>query len=115
MSRFEDIEFSDTDGNLVNYTDSVMGTWAFTYDSLNRLSGASTNQSGNTSPNYCWNYDTFGNRWQQESSSLAFQSGSGGPNACQPQTSASVSTLLNSFSSNNQITSTNALGVTATP
>jgi RHS repeat-associated protein len=107
----------DAASNLVNYTDStVMGTWSFTYDTLNRLSGASTNQTGNLTPYYCWNYDIYGNRWQQESSNLAFQSGSGGPSACSPQTSGTVSTQLTSFGgNNNQVTSTNARGVTAIP
>jgi YD repeat-containing protein len=106
----------DPDGNLVNYTDTVMGTWAFSYDTLNRLSGGATNQSGNPNPYHCWNYDIYGNRWQQEESNAAFQSGSGGPNSCQPQTSATVATQLTSFGgNNNQITSMNVRGVTRDP
>ena len=30
----------DRDGNVLSYTDSVMGTWSFGYDSLNRLTSA---------------------------------------------------------------------------
>jgi hypothetical protein len=40
-----------------SYTDSVMGSWGFSYDTLNRLAGAATNQTGNPNPNYCWQYD----------------------------------------------------------
>jgi hypothetical protein len=64
-------------------------------------------------PNLCWNYDAFGNRLQQYGASLAFQSGSGGPYACQPQSGGTVSTAQASFDGNNRMTSTNAHGVTA--
>jgi RHS repeat-associated protein len=55
-------------GNVQNYTDSVMGTWSFSYDTLNRLlSGQQTSTPTDPhappvpSPNYCWVYDAFGN------------------------------------------------------
>jgi RHS repeat-associated protein len=53
-------------GNLTNYTDTIMGTWGFTYDTLNRLI-AGTPSSGDFSGgnNYCWSYDAFGNRTAQ--------------------------------------------------
>ena len=31
-------------GNLLSYTDSVMGPWSFNYDSLNRLTGGAARQ-----------------------------------------------------------------------
>jgi RHS repeat-associated protein len=109
-------------GNVTGYTDSVMGMWSFSsgYDSLNRLSlGTQTPAPVNgvtQSPQYfCWNYDNFGNRQQQEISSEAFQSGSGGANACNAQSGVSLTTDLASYYGNNQISSTNARGVTASP
>jgi RHS repeat-associated protein len=105
----------DAAGNVVGFTDTAMGNWGFSYDSLNRLAGGATSQAGNTKPNYCWSYDPFGNRAQQEASSLTFVAGSGGLNTCTPQSSASVSTDIASFNGYNQITSTNARGATVTP
>ncbi len=63
----------DAAGNVVGYTDQLLGPnganttdgWLFPYDTLNRLTGAAhsqTNSSGQTSSNYCWSYDPFGNR-----------------------------------------------------
>jgi RHS repeat-associated protein len=73
-------------GNLLSYADSVMGAWSFQYDKLNRLaqatSTAATGQPANPYPDYCWNYDLFGNRTTQMSASVPFASGMGGPNAC---------------------------------
>lgn len=52
-------------GNLMNFTDSVMGTWAFQYDTLNRLP-TGTPSSGTYLGQYaCWAYDSFGNRTAQ--------------------------------------------------
>jgi hypothetical protein len=70
--------------NIQNYTDSVMGTWAPAYDTLNRMMGSTGSQQGNSFTNYCWSYDSFGNRTNQEAATSAFQSGSGGPSACLP-------------------------------
>jgi len=95
----------------------VTRTWSYSYDTLNRLSTGSQTAAGSQAlsslPNLCWNYDAFGNRLQQYGASLAFESGSGGPNACQPQSSGTVSTALASFDGNNRMTSTNERGVTA--
>ena len=59
--------YSDTayDGTAV--VDSVMGTWSFTYDTLNRMiTGTGTPLAGSSSgQNYCWAYDSFGNRTVQ--------------------------------------------------
>ena len=102
-------------GNVTGYNDSVMGNWGFGYDSLNRLSNANASSGSYSDNSICWSYDSFGNRLQQEISSAPFQSGSGGANLCNPQPSASVTTDLASYNANNQITSTNARGVTAIP
>jgi hypothetical protein len=62
-----DIETWETT-NLASYTDSVMGAWNFSYDSLNRLAAAAsgTNAPAPYANNYgCWSYDSFGNRLSQ--------------------------------------------------
>jgi RHS repeat-associated protein len=63
----------DPAGNVLNYYDSVMGTWNMTTssgsgsDSLNRLTVAKNTGTTATSTEYankygCWAYDSFGNR-----------------------------------------------------
>ncbi len=74
-------------GNLLSYTDStVMGTWNFSYDTLGRLASASSTlasgQPANPYPNYCWSYDSFGNRTTQMTASVAFASTQGGASGC---------------------------------
>lgn len=74
-------------GNLLSYTDStVMGTWSFQYDAMNRVATASSTTAAgqpiNPYPYYCWSYDNFGNRTTQMSSNAAFSSGLGGQNRC---------------------------------
>lgn len=71
--------------NLQAYSDSVMGTWTFSYDTLNRLAGAQDSEPNNSFTNYCWSYDAFGNRTNQEGATSAFQSGSGGGSPCLPE------------------------------
>jgi len=54
-------------GNLLSYTDSIMGTWSFGYDNLNRLiSGTPGTGAPSAYANMflCLNYDAFGNRTQ---------------------------------------------------
>jgi RHS repeat-associated protein len=95
----------DGAGNLINYNDSVMGTWSFSYDTLNRLIGSSGSQSNNPSQYYCWSYDSFGNRTQQIGSSLAFVQGT--PN-CTPSSNASLANSWTNYSTsyNNRLTNT---------
>ncbi len=72
--------FYDGVGNVSSLNDSVIGNWTFAYDSLNRIASGSVT-SGDLSGRYpymCWSYDAFGNRTQQEMSSLGFLSGLGG-------------------------------------
>jgi RHS repeat-associated protein len=56
-------------GNILAHADSVMGTWNFTYDAVDRLMTAQQTAYTATSQKYagnygCWNwtYDSFGNR-----------------------------------------------------
>ena len=51
-------------GNVSVVNDSVNGNWIYQYDSLNRLTGASSSSGLNLS----WVYDSFGNRWSQSAS-----------------------------------------------
>jgi RHS repeat-associated protein len=84
-------------GNLVSYTDSVMGTWSFGYDALNRLTSASASPAVQGNSSFAWSYDSFGNRLAQSSD--------GGMNI--------YTYVANDASGNphNQVTSTNARGV----
>jgi len=95
----------DGAGNLLSYSDSVMGNWSFQYDTLNRLIGSSGSQPNNPSPYYCWSYDAFGNRTQQVGASVPFVSGS--PN-CTPASGASLATQWAHYSpsNNNQLSNT---------
>lgn len=72
----------DPAGNVIGYTDSVNGIWSFNYDSLNRLATAAGSQDDNPYPNYCWQYDSFGNRLWQTSSATSYSSSNGGANSC---------------------------------
>ncbi len=119
----------DYAGNVTQFKDAtynngpgIMGTWNITgpgggegYDNLNRLTNASAAWPDGTTQYFCWQYDAYGNRLEQEFSSAQFQSGSGGAGACTPQSNATLATDLSSYNTSNQVTSTNARGVTATP
>jgi YD repeat-containing protein len=79
-------------GNILTHTDSVMGTWSFNYDAVDRLTSAA---SGSNAPsafqgqNAGWSYDSYGNRTAQ-----AFSNGAN-------------SNWATYNSANNQITSVN--------
>jgi len=81
----------DADGNILNYTDDVNGTWAMTYDQLNRLQSASATAGPYQGLNLSTSYDSFGNRKTQTS-------------AGSPPFGMVPSQWAN-YSSNNQITS----------
>ncbi|WP_353071992.1 RHS repeat-associated core domain-containing protein [Tunturiibacter gelidoferens] len=51
-------------GNVHTSNDSINGNWSYTYDFLNRLTGA-TSAAGLI---LGWTYDSFGNRWAQTAS-----------------------------------------------
>jgi RHS repeat-associated protein len=75
----------DAVGNVLGDFDSVMGTWDFTYDSLNRLVTANASRNPYPYSNYCWAYDGFGNRLIEAESNQPFAVGSPAPDgACQP-------------------------------
>lgn len=74
-------------GDILNGADWINGSWVYSYDDFNRLS-TSCEGTCPTSPtqSYTYNYDQYGNRWQQN--------GSG---------SGAISALYN-FDGNNHIT-----------
>jgi RHS repeat-associated protein len=114
-------------GNILNYTDSVNGTWSMPsggtdgYDNLNRLSAAVQAPVSGNAQYFCWAYDAFGNRVDQMTASQAFPSTPGTP--CAPAASATLLTnnwaTYDDSSSNpnnhtNRILTTSAPGMTAT-
>jgi RHS repeat-associated protein len=57
-------------GNILTHTDSVMGTWNFTYDAMDRLATAAAGSGVNVPSAFrgqsaAWSYDSFGNRTAQ--------------------------------------------------
>ena len=78
-----------------------MGAWNYTYDMLNRLATASSNQPGNPDPNYCWSYDAFGNRTTQMSANVPFPNGQGGTNVCSTTGSLGQNSWANQSTANN--------------
>lgn len=57
----------DNVGNVINYADSVMGSWQFGYNALNELTSSQNTTVTSTSTQFagmygCWSYDDFGNR-----------------------------------------------------
>lgn len=55
----------DPSGNVMNYTDSVTGTWSMSYDGLSRLQSATATAGPYSSAVISWQYDSFGNRLNQ--------------------------------------------------
>jgi RHS repeat-associated protein len=112
----------DGASNLLQYSDSVMGSWSFSnagasgYDSLDRVSAATQTPVTGTAQSFCWTYDTFGNRTTQAISNLAFSSATGA-SACQFASGATLlaNTVATYPNPNNQIGSTNASGATFDP
>jgi len=49
-------------GNILAYSDSVMGDWAYSYDPMNRLSSGVAAAGPYAGQYGCWGYDSFGNR-----------------------------------------------------
>jgi RHS repeat-associated protein len=56
------------DGNVLSMTDSVMGTWSYAYDDLNRLVTGSASAGSMSGLKLGWDYDRYGNRWDQNAS-----------------------------------------------
>jgi RHS repeat-associated protein len=95
-------------GNLTNYSDSVMGAWSFSYDSLNRLSAATQTPVNGSAQSFCWTFDGFGNRTAQATSNQPFTN-SAGASACQLAAGATLLTNIwanYSTSNNNQLANT---------
>jgi hypothetical protein len=59
-------------------TDSVMGTWTYSYDDFNRLTSGTAAAGADDGLVLVWSYDRYGNRWTQTAS------GSGNATAVQP-------------------------------
>ena len=112
----------DTNGNVLGYTDTVMGAWSFGYDQLNRLVMAANGgallpntavvPAPNWAANFCWAYDAFGNRTQQGNSDQPFAAGES--SSCTFTGTAYQNTWA-SYSAQNQMTGTNASGNSVAP
>jgi RHS repeat-associated protein len=85
-------------GNVKSVSDSSIGNWTYTYDTLNRLlTGNAT--SGNYSGYYgCWAYDSFGNRTAENYQNTTCQT---------PETSVTPTARYNAA---NQVTWTSVNG-----
>ena len=53
------------DSNVLSVTDSVMGSWTYGYDDMNRLITGSATAGSMSGLNLGWQYDRYGNRWNQ--------------------------------------------------
>lgn len=84
----------DAVGNIVGYTDSVMGAWSMSggYDTLNRLTAASATSGPYSGLQIAWGIDAFGNRTSETFS--------GSTSVSVPTNSTTV------YNVNNQISST---------
>jgi RHS repeat-associated protein len=82
----------DNDNNLTGSTDTVMGTWGFQYDTLNRLISGTPTSGQFNGHNLCWSYDAFGNRTAQSSQTTACP------------TLPAVPTATAAYNVNNQVT-----------
>lgn len=91
-------------GNILSQTDSVMGTWNYGYDTLNRLTGtvAGPNVPSTLAGLYgCWNYDAFGNRTLEAYSTASSTPCSSGATVNAQYTATPVNTTAN----NNRLSS----------
>ena len=52
-------------GDVLAMTDSVMGTWTYTYDDFNRLTSGTATAGVDDGLALGWTYDRYGNRWAQ--------------------------------------------------
>jgi hypothetical protein len=93
----------------------MTGAWSFGYDQLNRLVTAANSGGAiptrNWAPNFCWAYDSFGNRLAQSTSDAAFTQSSG---SCTP-TGTLYQNVIASHNTQNQMNSTKAPGFTVSP
>jgi RHS repeat-associated protein len=85
-------------GDVASTNDSINGNWAFAYDEFNRLSTSTCTlkcPGGGNSEAYNYNYDQYGNRWQQN------------------RTAGTGYTQLLTFDVNNHIATANCSGGTS--
>ena len=94
--------------NFLNLYDSVMGTWSYSYDGLNRLSGATQTPLSGPGQFYCWSYDSFGGRTNQAISNMAFTN-SVGAATCTASSSGTLNSVWSNFNTNNQVTTSSQL------
>ncbi len=52
-------------GNVIGYTDSVMGQWGLGYDNMNRISSGQVLAGPYAGLNFAWAIDPWGNRKSQ--------------------------------------------------
>lgn len=83
-------------GNLLSYTDSVNGTWNMIdshnnvgYDNLDRLTAAKYIPVSGATVYWCWNYDSFGNRLTETTSSQPLAAAADCPTTGSPTVLAS--------------------------
>jgi RHS repeat-associated protein len=55
-------------GDVLAMTDSVMGSWTYVYDDMNRLTSGAATSGPESGINLAWTYDRYGNRWSQSAS-----------------------------------------------
>jgi RHS repeat-associated protein len=82
-------------GNVVGYTDSVMGGWGFSYDPLYRLTAGNATSGSYAGLQASWGYDPFGNRTSESFSGTTQM----------PMPTSSTA----SYSTNNQISSSSLM------
>jgi YD repeat-containing protein len=92
----------DAKGNIVNYVDSVNGSWFLEYDALDRLKAGVSNQA--REHYYCWSYDSFGNRTSQIASSAAIATGE---DECTVSPDSSVTIQWAGYNTKNQLINSN--------
>ncbi|MGB9144549.1 MAG: hypothetical protein WCC14_01890, partial [Acidobacteriaceae bacterium] len=51
------------DGDVLAMTDSVEGTWSYTYDDMNRVLSGDATSGPDDGMDLAWTYDRYGNRW----------------------------------------------------
>jgi len=100
----------DATGNVKNVTDSIMGTWSYSYDDLNRLIAGQASTATYAGKYTCWSYDNFGNRTHQSISNQPFVNAVGSP--CAAATGASLIDTAVSYGTNNRISSATSPALT---
>jgi RHS repeat-associated protein len=83
-------------GDVLQMTDSVMGTWSYTYDDFNRLTSGTATGGKDVGLLLTWEYDRYGNRWSQTASTApGYNPPSGEVSAVQPELTFNGSSGVN--------------------